>query len=130
MRMSANTVFLARLMGLFTILLVPCLLVRGSAVMLATLADGPVMLVYAIVSIAIGIALILRHNVWSGGALPLVVTILGWLVLAKGLLLLLRPEALSRIVERLHYGENYYLWLAPAFLLGLYLTWAGFRDVE
>lgn len=128
--MSANTVFLARLMGLFTILLVPCLLVRGSAVMLATLADGPVMLVYAIVSIAIGIALILRHNVWSGGALPLVVTILGWLVLAKGLLLLLRPEALSRIVERLHYGENYYLWLAPAFLLGLYLTWAGFRDVE
>jgi hypothetical protein len=55
-------------MGLFTILVVVSVLVRGSAIIGATVADGPVMLVYAIFSIAIGIAMILGHNVWSGGA--------------------------------------------------------------
>ncbi len=121
------TVFLARLMGLFTILVVVSLVVRGSVTVTATVADGPVMLVYAIISLAIGIAVILGHNVWSGGALPVVVTLVGWLIFAKGVLLLfLEPEALSGLFERMHYAENYYLFLAPAFLIGLYLTWAGF----
>lgn len=125
--MSPLTVFLARFMGLFTILVVVSLLARGSAIIGGTVADGPVMLVYAIISLAIGIAMILGHNVWSGGALPVVVTIVGWLILAKGLLLLLlKPEALSGLFERMHYGENYYLFLAPAFVIGIYLTWAGF----
>ena len=125
--MSPLTVFLARFMGLFTILVVVSFLVRGSVIIGATVADGPVMLVYAIISLAIGIAMILGHNVWSGGALPVVVTIVGWLILAKGVLLLfLKPEALSGLFESMHYGENYYLFLAPAFLIALYLTWAGF----
>jgi hypothetical protein len=56
-------------------------------------ADGPVMLVYAIISLAVGLAMILGHNVWSGGALPVVVTLVGWLILAKGLMLLfVTPE--------------------------------------
>jgi len=114
-------------MGLFTILVVISFLVRGSAIIGATVADGPVMLVYAIISLAIGIAMILRHNVWSGGALPVVVTIVGWPILAKGLLLLfLNTEALSGLVEGMHYGKNYYLCLLPAFVIGLYLTLAGF----
>jgi hypothetical protein len=36
------------------------------------------MLVYAIISLAVGVAMILGHNVWSGGALPVVVTLVGW----------------------------------------------------
>ncbi len=46
--MSPLTVFLARYMGLFTILVVVSFLVRGSAIIGATVSDGPVMLVYAI----------------------------------------------------------------------------------
>jgi uncharacterized membrane protein len=85
------------------------------------------MLVYAIISLAVGVAMILGHNVWSGGALPVVVTLVGWLILAKGLLLLfLTPEALSRVYEQMQYGEHYYFFLTPAFVIGLYLTWAGF----
>jgi hypothetical protein len=126
-RMLPVTVFLARFMGLFTILVVVSFLVRGSAIIGATVANGPVMLVYAIFSLAIGIAMVLGHNVWSGGALPVVVTMVGWLILAKGLLLLfLDPDAFSGLFQGMHYGENYYLFLAPAFVIGLYLTWAGF----
>ncbi len=125
--MSRLTVFLARLIGLFALLVVAASLVRGSAIIEATAADGPVMFAWAIISLALGLAMIVGHNVWSGGPLPVVVTLVGWLSLAKGLLLLfLSQEALVQLLERMHYGEHYYLFMAPALLLGLYLTWAGF----
>ena len=99
--MSRLTVFLARSIGLFTVLLVVAFLTRGSAIIETTVADRPVMLVYAITSLAMGIAMVLGHNVWSGGALPVAVTLVGWLILAKGLLLLFLaqkrcPECSSR----------------------------------
>jgi hypothetical protein len=62
-RMSPLTVFLARFIGLFTILVVVLLLLCGSAIIGATVADAPVMLAYAIISLATGIAMILGHNV-------------------------------------------------------------------
>jgi hypothetical protein len=125
--MSRLTLFLARLIGLFTVLAVAALLVRGSAVIEATVADGPVMFAFAMISLALGLAMTLGHNVWTGGLLPVAVTLVGWLILAKGLLLLfLNPEALTRLVERMHYGEHTYLYIAPALVIGLYLTWAGF----
>jgi len=46
--MSRLTVFLARFIGLFIVLLIVGLLVRGSATVETTVADGPVMLVYAV----------------------------------------------------------------------------------
>jgi hypothetical protein len=125
--MSRLTVYLARLIGLFTVLLIAALLLRGGAVVETAIADGPLMLTYAIISLALGLAMILGHNVWSGGALPVVVTLVGWLILAKGLLLLfLAPEALTRLFGRMQYGEHIYLYVAPSLVFGLYLTWAGF----
>jgi hypothetical protein len=91
------------------------------------IADRPLMFTYAIISLAIGLAMILGHNVWSGGVLPVVVTLVGWMILAKGLLLLfVTPDALTRLFERMQYGEHYALYLAPSLVIGLYLTWAGF----
>jgi hypothetical protein len=56
-----------------------------------------------------------------------VVTLVGWLILAKGLLLLfLTPETLTRILGQMRYGEHMYVYFAPALVLGIYLTWAGF----
>jgi hypothetical protein len=125
--MSRLTIFLARFIGLFTILLLVGLLMRGGAIVEVAVADWPIMLVYAIISLATGLAMILGHNVWSGGALPVVVTLVGWLILAKGLLLLfLTPEALTRNFGRMQYGEHMYLYFAPALVIGIYLTWAGF----
>jgi hypothetical protein len=125
--MSSLTIFLARFLGLFMILVVVSFLVRGSAIIAVTVASAPAMLVYAMISLAIGIAMILGHNVWSGGALPVVVTIIGWLIFAKGVVLLfIKPAALAGLFVGMHYDDNVYLFLAPAFLGGLYLTWAAF----
>jgi hypothetical protein len=62
---------------------------------------------------------------------PVVVTLVGWLILAKGLLLsFVTPEAMTQLLERMQYGEHYSLYIAPyiapSLVIGLYLTWAGF----
>lgn len=125
--MSRLTVFLARLIGLFTVLLIAALLLRGGAMVQTAIADKPLMFTYAIISVALGLAMILAHNVWSGGALPVVVTLVGWLIFAKGLLLLfLTSEAQTQLFERMQYGEHMYIYVAPSLVIGLYLTWAGF----
>jgi hypothetical protein len=125
--MSRLTVFLARSLGLFTLLVVVGFVIRGSSAIETTAADTPVMISYAIISLAIGVAMVIGHNVWSGGALPVIVTLAGWLILTKGIFLLVfSPEVFSGMVHRMRYGEHYSLYLAPAFILGLYLTWAGF----
>jgi hypothetical protein len=91
------------------------------------IADRPLMLTYAIISLAAGLAMILGHNVWSGGSLPVIVTLVGWLILAKGLLLLfLTPDALTRFFKQMQYGDHIYLYVVPSFVIGLYLSWAGF----
>ena len=124
--MKKLTIFLARLLGLFTVLIVAALALRGSAVVEAAVANQPVMLTYGMTSLAIGLAMVLAHNVWSGGVLPVVVTLVGWLILAKGLMLLvIAPDALAQFYGKMHAGENLYLYL-PSFVIGLYLTWAGF----
>jgi hypothetical protein len=125
--MSQLTVFLARLLGLFTIVVVAVMLLRGGAMVNAALADQPVMLTYGMISLALGLAMVLGHNVWSGGALPVVVTLVGWLILAKGLVLLLvAPETISRIYAQAQHREHFNLYLLPSLVIGIYLTWAGF----
>ena len=125
--MTTRTVYLARLIGLTVLLCAVGLLVRGNALIMATVANGPVLLVYAVFSLAAGLAIILGHNVWSGGTLQVIVTLVGWVIFARGLVLLLLPaETLAVLVERMEYGLHYSLFIVPALILGLYLTYAGF----
>jgi len=125
--MSKLTVYLARFIGLFALLVGVGCLVRGNAVIESTVANGPVMLVYALVSLATGLAIILGHNIWSGGLLPVVVTVVGWLTLLKGVVLFFAtPEDLTQTLAWMRYGEHYSLYVAPSLIIGLYLTWAGF----
>ena len=125
--MSQLTVFLARLLGLFTILVIAALLLRGNALVESAVSSQPSMLLYGIISLGLGLAMVLGHNVWSGGALPVVVTLVGWLILLKGLFLLaVSPEMLMQVYGQMHYGAHFDLYLIPSLVIGLYLTWAGF----
>lgn len=125
--MSALTIYLARLIGLSALVLDTAFLLRGNTVIMATVADAPVMLVYAILSLAAGLAILLGHNIWSGGVLPVTVTLVGWLIFAKGLLLsVATPAALALILDRMQYAEYHSLYIVPSLVIGLYLTYAGF----
>ena len=130
--MSYRTMFLARLIGLYCLLAALIMVVHREGMIAAVEAlvlDAPLLLILGVITVAAGLALVLAHNIWSGGALPVVVTLIGWLTLLKGLFLwLLSPAAAAQFyLQQLHYPQLYYLYAAATLLIGAYLTVAGFR---
>jgi len=130
--MSLRTTFLARLIGLYCLIAGLCIAIRGVhtvATVTALLHDGPLVYFIGVVLLAAGLAMVLAHNVWSGGALPVIVTLIGWVTLLKGwAFLLLSPATLAGFyLEQLHYARIFYFLAAFSLVLGLYLTVAGFR---
>ena len=130
--MSDKTRFLARLIGLYCLLAALVMVLERDAwvgAVTALVHDPPLMLVLGTIVVAAGLALVLAHNVWSGGALPVLVTVIGWLTLLKGMMFWLLPPAaaVDFYLERLRYAQLYPAYGALSFALGLYLTVAGFR---
>jgi hypothetical protein len=130
--MSPRTTFLSRLLGLYLILISLAMATHRQATvesMTALMHNPPVLFVIAVIAVAAGLAMVLGHNVWSGGVLPVVVTLTGWLLLLKGaLLLFLSPEAASGVfLAGLHYEQFFYPYTAFALFLGIGLTYGGFR---
>lgn len=97
-------------------------------IMKAIIQDRPLLFMCGLMGVTAGLAIVLAHNVWSGGVLPIIVTLFGWASLIKGmLLLLLSPETESRVfIVGLGYEAHPNLFAAFALLLGAYMTYSGF----
>ena len=131
--MSPRTVFLSRLIGLFCILFSLSMFAHKQATIGAVtslLQNVPLMFIVGLIGLVTGLAMVLSHNVWSGGALPVIVTLFGWVTVIKSLLILfLSPEAESRLfLEGLHYEQLFYFYAAFATLLGIYMVYAASRS--
>jgi len=128
--MSPVTVFLAKLLGLYCIILALAMMTRKQnavATIKTFIANPPLLMFVELVGLACGLAMIIGHNIWSGGALPVVVTLVGWLMAIRGAgLLALSPAATAKLVEVLRYEQLFYFYMGGTLVLGLYLTWAGF----
>jgi NADH:ubiquinone oxidoreductase subunit 5 (subunit L)/multisubunit Na+/H+ antiporter MnhA subunit len=72
--------------------------------------------------------MVLAHNVWSGSARAIIVTVIGWLTLIKGLLFLFLPAGVEAELyfNGLHYDRFFYAYILFALALGAYLTYGGF----
>jgi hypothetical protein len=129
--MSQNTTYLAKLFGLFLLILGISALVQGeNAIFLwiALVHNAALVYVVSLVTIAAGLAIVLAHNVWSGGPLPIVVTVLGWITLLKGVFALVLPRDLAMdTFTAFQYDQYFYVYIAICLVLGAYLTIAGFR---
>jgi hypothetical protein len=128
--MSALTIFLGKLIGIY------CLVV-GLTMMAnrETMVDGvnalirspPLVLLASVFAVAVGLGLVIGHNVWSGGALPVVVTLVGWASLIKGVALLaLPPRQTANLYKAVRYERFYLAYMGVTLALGLYLTIAAF----
>jgi len=95
----------------------------------AIVQDRPLLLIVAMLGVVAGLAIVLSHNVWRGGALAIVVTLCGWIFLIRGIVLLfLSPEETVGLLSLLRYEDLFYMYAAIPIVLGLYLTWASFRS--
>jgi hypothetical protein len=131
--MSPRTLFLSRLIGLYCILVALSVMTRKQATLesITALLHSPAMMfVLGAITLIAGIAMVLAHNIWSGGALVVVVTLVGWITLVKSLSFLFLPPDMEAelFLGQLHYQQLFYLYCACSLALGAYLTHGGFKS--
>lgn len=128
--MSPLTLYLAKFIGLFCVLMTAGLAARPREFLAAVelIRASPGLILFAgVVTLAAGVACVLGHNVWSGGALALVVTVFGWATLGKGVaLILLTPSELASIYRALHYPERFRAMMLVGLVASAWLTIAAF----
>jgi len=94
----------------------------------ALIRNPPLLLFIEVVALAAGLAMVLGHNIWSGGALPVVVTLVGWLMVIRGTVLIALPQdATIKLFDALGYERLFYVYMGATLVLGLFLTVSGFR---
>jgi uncharacterized membrane protein YphA (DoxX/SURF4 family) len=86
-RMLPLTSFLAKLLGLNCVILALAMMTRKQSTVTtikALIRNPPLLLFVEGLSLAGGLAMVIGHNIWSGSALPVVITLLGWLMVIRG----------------------------------------------
>ena len=129
--MSPLTIFLGKFIGLYCIIAALAMMAHKQSAVAAVNAlvrNPPLLLLAEVIGLAAGLAMVLGHNIWSGGALPIVITLLGWLMAIRGTVLLaLTQDATLRFFEALRYEERFYIYMGVTLVLGVFLAYAGFR---
>jgi len=131
--MLPRTVFLGRLIGLYCLLCALSMMIRKQSIVetvTALVHDAPLMFIVGIITLVAGLAMVLAHNTWSGGPLAVVVTLVGWITLVKGLLFLLLPAEMEAdfFLKGLHYERLFYVYSSISLVIGIYLTYRGFTS--
>ena len=129
--MLPRTVFLARLIGLFLVGFGAAMALNKSSmleIITAIVHEPALLLIFGVITLPVGLAMVIGHNIWSGGPAPVIVTLVGWAILLKGLVLLfLSPAAILSLYQTVRFGDFYYGYVAAILAIGLYLVYAGFR---
>ena len=132
--MTRRTVFLARLIGMYFLLIALTFSAHKQQTLIAFDAivhSQDIVLVTGIVALAVGLALVIGHNRWSGGAPAIIVTIVGWILLIRSVLvLLLPPDVVGLVYDMLGIDRYFSVYMVVIGVIGLYLIWSSFRGAK
>ena len=90
-----DTVIIAQILGIFFVVFGISMVFNSKgikAAIEASLENKGILFVWGIVAVLTSAFIIALNNIWTSG-MPLLVTILGWLALIKGVFILLFPNA-------------------------------------
>jgi hypothetical protein len=130
--MPQHTAFLSKLIGLYTMLVSVTMVLhkdRTLDIVNSIIGNPALLFVVGIMGATAGLAIVLVHNVWSGGVLPVVVTVAGWTALLKGLLLMLlstTARASESFLSAMRYDQFFYVYMVASLILGAFLAYSGF----
>jgi hypothetical protein len=127
--MTPLTLFLAKLIGAYALIMSAWMLVRRDVAlqMIESVSREPVAIAFVgMIRLAIGLAIVIGHDIWSDTAAALV-SLVGWITLISGFLtLFLPPQTVRDIFSRMAYEKRYPVFALISFALGGALLIAGF----
>ncbi len=79
--MTPLTLFLAKLLGAVLLTMAAAMAARGAAIARTAkrmTSDPGMVMIGGAMRIGLGLAIVIGHDIWTGGALPVAVTLFGW----------------------------------------------------
>src|SRR5258706_12884852 len=111
--------FLAQLFGFSLILVCLSFLIsqKNARNIFHLVEDEKLLLLVGIINIVLGIALVLTYNIWDS-SWKVIVTVLEWLIIVKGSLILFLPDVTKKIIENF---KSKMSWMPVMFFAGVLL---------
>lgn len=116
---------LAQIAGIFFVVVGIAMVVNGKATAEAieeSVAHKGIVFLWGLFALLTGAIVVVLNNSWTTG-LPLLVTILGWLALIKGVFILLAPVAAASLYKKFGHSGMVVFCGVIAFVLGLILLY-------
>ncbi|MCX7899258.1 MAG: hypothetical protein N2444_04110 [Methylocystis sp.] len=127
--MTPLTAFLAKFLGAYMLVAAMWLVLRKDVALelVERIARDPVgVATIGMIRVTVGLAIVLGHDIWTGGV-AIFVSALGWIIFLNGLLTLFLPQnSVAALVGRMRYKDSYPAFALVSFVLGGTLLIGGF----
>ncbi len=119
--------YLAELWGISIVVVPLVLLIKPEYLkrLFLEIENETTMFFLGMVNLVIGVAMILAHNIWAQNW-QVIITILGWVSLAKGLAVLFLPEYTKKQAKKMENAPFLPYVLVIMVFIGLIITYLGF----
>jgi uncharacterized protein YjeT (DUF2065 family) len=119
--------YLAELWGVSLVVVSLAILTKPKYLkkLFAEVENEATMFFWGMVSLVIGLAMVLAYNVWLQNW-QVIITILGWLSLIKGLAVLFFPEYTKKYAKKMENQQWLPIALVVLVFIGLVITYFGF----
>lgn len=123
------SIFLAKIIGLYFLIVSISMLINAKlykTLFLEFFSNDSIMLFSAVFTLLIGILLVVSHNIWTADW-RVVITILAWLTLFKGIIRLAFPLQSKQFnIQFISNNQAYMITSGVILLLGAFLCYYGF----
>lgn len=123
--MMDYSVLIAQALGIFFAVMGIAMVVNSKATTAAieeSVAHKGIIFLWGLLALLTGAVVVALNNTWTSG-LPLLITILGWLALLKGIFILLAPGAATSLYKKFAKSGMVVFCGVIAFVLGLVLLY-------
>lgn len=119
--------YLAEIWGISIVVVCLALLIKETYIkrLFVSFEKEEDLFAWGLATFVIGLAIVLAHNVWVKNW-QVVITIIGWVSLIKGLSILFFPELMKKWVKKMENAQFIPFLLVIGVLLGLAITYLGF----
>lgn len=120
-----KSLFWARLLGLYTIILSAWTFfhIKQLPALILDMTNPSTSMILGLFTVFLGLSLMVSHPIWKGW--PIIVTVLGYWITIKGIVLLFFPQWINHIVKSWQ-DKNMIFAPIPALVIGLILLFCGF----
>lgn len=126
------SIFLAKTIGLYLIIISAAFIINANELkpmMLDMLKSPSLLLFSSILALVLGILIVVSHNIWVMDW-RVIITLLGWLTLLKGVIRLFYPEfVMKKATKCVENKASYNIMMLIILLIGLTLLYFGYVHV-